>query len=173
MEFSHNEKEFFKQKYYVKDQCVYNKKNQQLFMYKDDDGYIRFGFVIGSRKDNSRKDISVKLHRIIAYQKYGDLIYVKGMQTRHKDNNKLNNDPSNILIGTQSQNMMDLSSDIRLKKSIHATTFKRKFSDLEVEKIRKYHAINRSYKRTMQKFDISSCGSLWYILNKKYKTVKE
>ena len=69
----------------------------------------------------------------------------------------------NILIGTHSQNMMDIPEHIRLAKALHATSHVRKYDKGEV---RKFYNGCKSYKKTMEQFDISSKGTLHFILNK-------
>jgi len=124
--------------------------------------YPRFNIVY------KKKRIPVLVHRLVAYQKYGKAIYKKGIQVRHLDNNSMNFSEENILIGTASENMMDIPQKERLKKAIHASKHIRKFTDAEMNEIRKYHS--SSYKDTMKYFNISSKGTLHYILNTDYKT---
>jgi hypothetical protein len=56
----------------------------------------------------NNKPTFVQVHRLLGYQKFGKKMFQKGIQIRHKDNNKSNNFDDNILIGTQSDNMMDI-----------------------------------------------------------------
>ena len=121
-------------------------------------GYIRLGIRIEGKKDY------VMVHRLQAYQKYGDKMFEKGIVVRHLNGNPKDNSWDNIAIGTASQNMMDIPAHIRMAKSLHATSFHRKH---DKETIRKYYESNGlSYKKTMEKFNISSKGTLWFILNK-------
>lgn len=80
---------------------------------------------------------SIKVHRLQAYQKFGQKLYEPDMVVRHQDNNYLNNSWDNILIGTQSQNMMDLSAEERIRKSKIAANKLKKLSDDEVRQLRK------------------------------------
>lgn len=115
---------------------------------------------------NKRKPVWV--HRLVAYQKYGEKILEEGIETRHKDNNKENNLDENIILGTHSQNMMDISKEDRkrmTKKAIKAARLVNKKYD--VEKVRKVYTELKSYKKVMEIFGISSKGTLHYILNKK------
>lgn len=56
-------------------------------------------------------------HRLIAYAKYGDLIFEPGIEVRHLDNNSFNNHPTNIDIGTRSMNMLDLPEVVRRRQT--------------------------------------------------------
>ena len=73
----------------------------------------------------------------------------------------MDNSYENILIGTHSQNMMDISKELRLKKALKATSFVRKYNK---EEVIKFHNKSKSYKETMEKFNILSKGTLNYIL---------
>lgn len=124
-------------------------------------GYNYSGYITTSiRVGGKRKDL--KAHRLQAYQKYGEALYEEGVVTRHLNSNSEDNSWENILIGTQSDNMMDIPEQIRVKKALHATSFVRKHNKKEIQK---FHNINKSYKKTMDEFGITSKGTLHYILN--------
>lgn len=108
------------------------------------------------------KPIKLKIHRLQAYQKYGGVIYDKGIVVRHKDGDSSNNSWDNILIGTQSENMMDIPKQIRIKRAIKASSVLSKYNN---EEVKKFHSLCNSYKETMLNFGISSKGTLHYILN--------
>ena len=122
------------------------------------EGYYRFNF-----RDLNGKATSVKVHRLQAYQKFGDKMFEEGILVRHLDGDSTNNTWDNIAIGTNSDNMMDIDADVRLARALHATSFTRKH---DKETIRAYYAEHKSYKKTMEHFNISSKGTLHFILNK-------
>jgi hypothetical protein len=97
-------------------------------------------------------------------------MFEPGIQVRHLDGNSLNNLEENIELGTQSQNMMDIPEEKRKSHSILATTYNRRFTDNEMGKIRNYYKSCHSYKKTKTKFNISSSGTLWNMLNVVYQT---
>lgn len=138
----------------------------------DSKGYERFTLFTGSKKLGTAKLHQVMVHRLVAFQKFGEEMYVRGLEVRHKDNDKKNNKPHNILLGTHSQNLHDLPKKMRKAISINASTNIRRFTDKEVLEIRQYYSSGKSYKDTMTKFNISSKGSLHFILNNKYQTKK-
>lgn len=77
-------------------------------------------------KGNPKK---VMVHKLKAFQKFGKSMFAKGIVVRHKDDIKSNNDYDNILIGTQSDNMMDTPKEARIlraKKAGSAPKKKRK-----------------------------------------------
>ena len=123
-----------------------------------------FGIKVGKRS------LKFPVHRLVAYQKFGDQMFEPGIQVRHLDGNSLNNLEENIELGTQSQNMMDIPEEKRKSHSILATTYNRRFTDNEMGKIRNYYKSCHSYKKTKTKFNISSSGTLWNMLNVVYQT---
>lgn len=140
----------------------------------DQDGklYNPKGYEIGKSLDKGYyytririKGISkrLKVHRLQAYQKYSNNLFEKGTMTRHLNGNSLDNSWDNIAIGTASDNTMDIPEQIRIKRAKHATSFIRKYNK---EEVRTYHKKSKSYKKTMEYFNISSKGTLHFILNK-------
>ena len=129
---------------------------------KNDIGTINNGYVFINLRV-AGKCRNVRAHRLQAYQKYGEAIYSKGIVVRHLDGNPLNNSHTNIAIGNNSDNMMDKPKEQRMKDALHATSFVRKHSH---EEIISYHEKHNSYKKTMEKFNISSKGTLHFILKK-------
>jgi hypothetical protein len=143
-------------------------KKLKLQITKNNNGvkYYRFGV---KTKQNEKRNVNV--HRFIAYHKFGNKIHEPGMYVRHLDNDSLNNSYDNIGIGTASDNQMDRPEEERMACSINAATKRRKFSDKEIEEIRKKHKNGSSYKTLMKEYNISSKGTISYIINNKYKTV--
>jgi hypothetical protein len=127
-------------------------------------GYIYKGYrYSGIRVEGKRKNY--KFHRLQAFQKYGKKLFEEGIVTRHKDGNPLNNSWDNILIGTNSDNMMDIPKEVRMRKALHATSFVRKY---DKQKVVEFYNKTKSYKKTLEHFNISSKGTLHYILNTTY-----
>jgi transposase len=79
---------------------------------EDKDGYLIFS------NNVSFGSYPVKLHRLQAYQKYGDKLFEDGIMTRHLDGNPKNNNINNIDIGDNYQNQQDIPEDIRKKRSV-------------------------------------------------------
>lgn len=128
---------------------------------------LEIGFVKNSGYNSTMirvkgKQVNFMVHRLQAYQKYGCKLYEDDIVVRHKNNIKGDNSWGNILIGNQSQNMMDIPKQIRIKKAQHAASFNTKYNK---EDIKNFHNIDKSYKKTMNRFNISSKGTLNYILN--------
>ena len=134
---------------------LYNPKIKMIGFFKD--GYH------GTSIRIEGKSKRLQTHRLQAYQKYGNKLYNQGIVTRHKNSNSKDNSKRNILIGTHSQNMMDQPKEQRLKKALKATSFVRKY---DKETVKTFYNKVKSYKKTMQEFNISSKGTLHFILNK-------
>lgn len=125
-------------------------------------GVIKTSGYRGSMIRVNGKKTWITNHRLQAFQKYGNKLFEEGIMVRHKDGNPLNNYWENILIGTQSDNMMDVPEQIRIKRAKHATSFWKKH---DKDKIKKFHNSSNSYRETMKEFGITSKGTLHYILN--------
>jgi hypothetical protein len=119
-------------------------------------GYYSFQLRVGDRK------INLGTHRLQAFQKYGSLLFEEGIMVRHKNGDPLDNSWKNILIGTNSDNQMDIPEQVRIKRAKHATSFIRKYNKREVKS---FYKACKSYKKTMEEFGISSKGTLHYIVN--------
>ena len=130
----------------------FSKLTQNTFI----QGYLIFGIRVNGKK------VNVMWHRLQAYQKYREKLFELGMVVRHFDSNKLNCSKDNILIGTEKENSMDKPEEDRLSYSLNAVKHIRKYNATEV---REFHKLNgNSAKKTMLKFNMSSKGSLYYVL---------
>jgi hypothetical protein len=109
--------------------------------------------------------LRIPAHRLQAYQKFGDKIFDDKLVVRHLNGKPYDNSFLNIEIGTPSQNMMDRPADIRMAHSKHASYFNKKHNH---EEILEFYNNCKSYKKTMDKFNLTSKGTLNFIL-KKYK----
>lgn len=140
-------------------------KNKKLSLYKDSGGYLCFSvFRLGASD-------MLPVHRFQAYIKFGESVFHAEV-VRHHDGNRTNNSWDNILLGTQQENSMDRLPADRIAQAVYAANHIRKFSDLEMQDIREYHREVKSYKKTMEKFGISSKSTTHRILNVDYVTNK-
>lgn len=84
-------------------------------------GRIVKGFITspGYRRINIRdyngECVDVMVHRLQAYQKYGDEMFDESVQVRHLNGDPSDNSWDNIAIGSQSDNMMDRDVGNRLR----------------------------------------------------------
>ena len=158
----------YDQGYRIKNGIAYGLTGVSLVLSINNTGYYKFTIGVGKRPN--RKHCSVKVHRLVAYQKYGELIFDLQLEVRHLDGDRLNNLEDNIILGTHSENQLDIDPKGRKHFSINASNHVRKFTDEEVEEIKSFHVRDKSYKKTMEKFRISSKATLHYILNIQYQT---
>lgn len=153
--------------YKVQSGIVISPKGKQRKL-KIDDGY--FTFNIRPSWAINRIVYPVHVHRLVAFQKYGYKIFELGIVVRHFDGNSLNNLEDNIRIGTQTENALDRKPQDRLAHAIKASSFLRKFSDELINQIKEDRKSGMNYKELMKKYNISSLGTMSYIINNTYKT---
>lgn len=151
--------------YRVKDNLVYGiVKKQPLKLRCSQAGYFYFNIKLGS------KTLNVFLHRLVAYEKYQNKLFEPGILVRHLNGDRKDNSFENICIGTQTENMLDRDPKERLRHAMKASSFIRKFTNDQVTQIKTDHSNGFGYKALMEKYCISSKGTLHYILNNEYVT---
>ena len=101
---------------------VFNPQGRPLKPWFTSDGYLRVSIRVGYDR---RK---VHVHRIAAYQQYGEEALRADLDCRHLNGNKLDNRPVNIALGTRSENMLDRPADVRREHALKAARVKRKLS---------------------------------------------
>ena len=135
---------------------------------KKQDYYV-FDIRIGPRKEN--KKMHCMIHRLQAYQKYGDKLYEKNIMVRHLNGDRYDNSYDNIAIGTAKDNKNDIPKELI---AINCGQISRKYSKEFIEEIRKEYFSNKlSYSNIMRKYNISSKGTVYNIIYREttlYKT---
>lgn len=147
---------------------VYGVRGKQLKLRIDSRGYYTF-----SVRPRGSRGHHPPVHRLVAYYKFGDIVFKDGIHVRHLDGNKTNNKWENIDIGTAQMNSMDRPKKERKKHAINASNHARKFDDETMQDILNFYFNCKSYKLTMEKFGIKSKGTLWYMLNTQYQTTSD
>lgn len=120
-------------------------------------GYPVFGI-----KSETRNGCNVPCHRLVAFQKFGQALFIPGLEVRHVDGNRLNFLPENIALGTHADNMQDIPAEVRMQKALKATAAIRKH---DRKAVKSFYAECKSYPLTMKQFGITSTGTLHYVLN--------
>ena len=87
-----------------------------------------------------KKSVSINVHRLQAFQKYGEKLFISGTVTRHLNGNPLDNSWENIVIGSHSENMFDIPKQIRIKRAIYASSFKKKYNNEDIINFHNEHA---------------------------------
>jgi hypothetical protein len=165
----------YEQGYRVRNGEVFSGKGNKLKLRLNDFGYPMFSFRVQVKylTEQRRKTHIVHVHRLVAYQKYGDAMFEPGIVVRHKDGNPLNAQPDNILIGTHSDNMMDKSVESRRKSAIAATVKNRVLTDEQVVALKHdRHVLGMSYRLLAIKYGIRDKSHAHYIANHDYVSVK-
>jgi hypothetical protein len=105
----------------------------------------------------------VPVHKLVAFQKFGEAMFEPGIQVRHLDGNSLNNCPENIELGTQSDNAMDRPPEDRQAHSRHAASHNIAYDWAEVE--RDYFEHDLGFKKLAAKYGMS-VGTLSHHFNR-------
>lgn len=109
--------------------------------------------------------VSIFVHQLQAYQKYGSGLFGPGIVVRHLDNNSLNNTRENIAIGTQRENCMDVPMEKRIARAGESWKHKSKIRSRIDELIHDRFVLGYSYKRLVEKYRVPK-SSISYFLNK-------
>lgn len=112
------------------------------------------------------QSVSLMVHKLVAYQKFGDLMFRPSMVVRHINGNSLDNSEGNIEIGTILQNTMDRTPESRREHAIKASSHIYKFKDEEL--LRNFlndRASGMVYRELMEKYSLSK-STVSYLLNK-------
>lgn len=133
----------------------------------DKRGYLSFTVRVKINEESIRTRVMV--HRLVAYQKYGDKIFEIGIQVRHLDGNSKNNLSENILIGTAVENCSDKIPSVRLRAAVIATSFVKKHDH---EKIIDLHKKGYSYDKIMKELGIKSKGTISFIIRQSMEAKK-
>ena len=115
-------------------------------------GYLKFSIRL-----KNVTSYPISFHRFQAYQKFGDKLFEKGIMVRHLNSIKTDNSWENIAIGTNSDNQLDIPKAVR-RNRVHNPKHDHK-AILEDRKQ------GLTYKEIMEKHNISSLGTLSYIVN--------
>ncbi len=132
--------------------------------------------IISFRRRRLEICMKVQVHQVVAYQLFGESIFGPGVQCRHRDNNKLNFSPSNLVLGTALDNHHDNSPETRayLTAVIVAEGRKqRKLTDEQVTDLRARADTGETYVSLASRFGVSK-STVYYIVNRQtYRTPLE
>lgn len=146
-------KEFFKLGYDINKNGVVTNPKGKIVKGCGNPIYLKIGLRI-----LEFKSFSLKIHRIQAYKKYGNKIFEEGIKIRHLNNIPTDNSWDNILTGTHSDNMMDIPKE---KRRQMASNPRHNHSAI----IKDYNN-GMTYKQLMQKYNVSSKGTISFIIKK-------
>lgn len=142
---------------------IFSPSNFKRKLQKNIDGYLKF-----SARIDDGKHVSIYVHRLIAYQKFGDKLFEAGIQVRHLDGDCANNTYNNIEIGTALDNALDkpnsVINDYYKEKG-------RKYTDNIIFQIQKDREEGLTYKQLGNKYNIGK-SMISYLLTKTGKRRK-
>ena len=152
-----------KKGYYIdKNGEVFSSKNNKLKL------LVKKKYLFFSLRNGKKVD-SLYVHRYQAFIKFGDELFKDNIEVRHLNGNNYDNSYNNILLGTRSENMLDKTSVMRLNQALNATSQVKKHRHIDI--INDYN-LGLSYKDLMIKYDISSKGTISYIIKKSFDSKK-
>lgn len=131
-------------------------RNRKL---RNNRGYLTFSFSYEGRS------VPLAVHKLVAAQKYEEAYWSDALAVaRHLNGNSLDNCWSNIVIGTQSENMLDKLPEARVAHAIKAASSLRKFNDQQMKEIRDlYFNQGLSYNELSERLKISKSTLSYYL----------
>ena len=156
----------------TKDGRVISPGGKEKSLWRNTSGYDTFSVTIVKDLDRFRKNKDAKsnvwavgVHKLVAYQKFGDAMFLDGIQVRHLDGDKTNNAIDNISIGTQSENRLDMSPEVRMRTAIDAGRANSTLTDDDVVSIREQFDEGATLQAVMNKYGIAK-STASYIKNR-------
>ncbi|MCB0448468.1 MAG: HNH endonuclease, partial [Gelidibacter sp.] len=143
---------------------VFNSQGEKVVVSVNSAGYQIFG--TGSRRYKDNPFFNIAVHRLQAFQKYGNKIFLNKIVVRHFDEDKLNNKPENILIGTQKDNYHDVPKKKREKIIAKMAETKSQYSNEQAKEMFELRSKGVLQKDIAKKFKCST-GWISMILNNK------
>jgi hypothetical protein len=147
-----------------KDGTVISPSGKKRKLQKSSTGYNRFNVSIG---DSKRFPIGV--HKLQAYQKFGDNALEEDVHVRHLNGNPLDNTYDNIAIGTCRENILDREALSRSNQAKHASSYRKSTLPEEtLSLIKQEYKNGKSYNELHKQFGISK-STLSYHLSESAK----
>ncbi len=149
---------------YVVDEngIVTNNNGKSISLSKTKKGYLSFNIRLEKGLNPTRSFV----HKLQAFQKFGDIIFGEDMVVRHLNGVSTDNSYENIGIGTQSENMLDIPKEKRVYTASKAN-LKYNHHDIINDRNNGF-----SFTELMVKYDISSKGTISYIIKKSLESTK-
>jgi predicted DNA binding CopG/RHH family protein len=119
------------------------------------------------------KNYNIPVHRLQAYQKFGNMLFEKGLVVIHRDGDKENNSWDNIGLVTHSESKMNRSKEDRVEHALKAAKITRRFSENDIRDIRRSNQNGVSLSTLAKNYDTSK-GHLSSIVNRRiYRNVAD
>lgn len=111
----------------------------------------------------------------MAYWKFGDSIFNSKIEIRHKDGDSKNNHWDNILLGSRSDNQLDICREFRVERAKKASNAARKVNEKltpeQVVYIRQEYINGKSLARLAYEFDMVKSSMSLVVNRKTYKNI--
>jgi hypothetical protein len=160
----------YKKGYRIINGEIFNPKGKRLKGYVKQ-GYLNFNLKFGPNS------VSIKVHRFVAYQEFGDETFNSNLVVRHLDGNSLNNSIENLALGTDSDNQFDRHPYVRAVHALKTSWQNRILDDEKLKEFKKDRQSGMSYNQLMKKYGISSKGTVSFIIKEslyyKFETLEK
>lgn len=88
---------------------VWSPRLRELKLIPDHEGYLYFS----GKRIAGLATLTVRVHRLQAFHKFGNRMFEPGLEVRHLDNDSSNNSRDNIGLGTHQENCLDVPVEVR------------------------------------------------------------
>ncbi len=146
------------------DGTILSGQGKTLKLARSTHGYLRF--YVQCRERGLKGPVLV--HRLAAYQKFGEKMLVPGIQVRHLNGDKDDRTPGNISIGTASDNAMDIPEADRSARSKNAASKCRKLSDEKLKRFREDRIRGMSVGSLANKYGVAKSTAYYIISGRTY-----
>ncbi len=154
--------------YRIKNGQLFNGAKKLVNPRIDDGGYP----VIGIKLPRTRKNLSVHVHIISAFIKFGEELLTTDMEVRHLNGVKTDFSPNNLELGTRLDNIMDIPSEERRRIGAIGAVKRRILNDSEQAAFRRDRENGMTFKDLAVKYGFCHKGHASFVYRNPYKTVK-
>ncbi len=155
--------EAYNRGYYVDDEGVVQGPRGVRVVSAGHNDFMRFSLADKARPG---KHINVAVHKLAAYQLYGDEVANPKWRIKHKDYDRHNNRPDNIELATHSDIMLGTPQTQRWLYGVNAAKKRRRLSDAQLVEFRAMRAAGATLSKLVKHFGIAK-STASYIMNGK------
>lgn len=160
---------FFKEGYRVSDSGQLVKPDGTVAVtHQTRDGYHYYNTRLRNHPKYGDWQPKVPVHRLAAFQLFGEKVFSPKLQVCHTDGNAGNNELRNLRLGTPSENMMDIPESVRRTKALKAARTRAKLSDADVRRIREG---GLTLKQIMAQYGLSKCCASYVRSGRTYRVL--
>jgi hypothetical protein len=149
--------------YITKEGIPYGKKRKLK-------GQFKKGYHCITIRNGNNINWCLPVHKLQAYQKFGNDMFKPHTHVRHLDNNSLNNHYDNLALGTPKENHLDIPRDMVIKRARNAAKILRKLTNEQASNIRKESLEGAKGNYLAKKYQVSTSCISQIINNTYYQT---